>query len=57
MEKVSKAAVNYREAESKERCGNCVMFRTNGKSFATGKCDLVMGMIYKDDTCDEFVKK
>lgn len=53
MEKVSKAAVNYREATGKQRCGNCGMFHKGNP----GSCDLVLGAIYADDTCNEWVKK
>lgn len=52
MEKVSKTSVNYREAAGSKRCGNCGMFHAK-----ENRCDLVLGSIHKDDTCDEWVKK
>jgi hypothetical protein len=56
MEKVSKQVVNYREADGKRRCGNCGMFHRVRGSYQ-GKCDLVLGFIHPDDTCDEWVKR
>ena len=56
MEKVSKQVVNYREADGKRRCGNCGMFHRVRGSYQ-GKCDLVLGSIHPDDTCDEWVKR
>lgn len=50
MEKVSKASVNYRPADSTRRCGTCIMFHD-------GKCDLVKGKIDPDDMCDRWETK
>jgi hypothetical protein len=48
---VSKESVNYRPAEGKRHCGNCVMFHPGGT------CDLVMGHIRPEDTCDRWEAK
>ena len=48
-EKLSKDAVNYREAENpRHSCGTCSMF------VAPNGCTLVSGLIDKDDTCDRW---
>ena len=57
MEKVSKRAVNYREAEGRQRCGNCGMFQPPKGGVGRGGCDLVLGAIYAPDTCDEWTRK
>lgn len=51
MQQVSKESVNYRAATGDHRCGNCVMFHSNGT------CDLVMGNISAHDTCDRWEAK
>src|SRR5215469_8235600 len=51
MEQVSKESVNYRPATGNHKCGNCVMFHQNGT------CDLVMGKISPEDTCDRWEAK
>ena len=57
MEKVSKAAVNYRIASGDKRCGVCSMWKPHALYKGhTGTCTLVLGHIHKDDTCDEFVR-
>lgn len=55
MDKVSKRAVNYREASGKQRCGNCGMFHPDPPH--PGRCDLVLGDIEAAMTCDEWIKK
>ncbi len=50
--KLSKASVNYREAEAPGRnCGTCNMFR------APSGCTLVKGKISRGDVCDDWVPK
>lgn len=48
--KVSKTSVNYRHSFGKEKCGNCVMFRS-------GECTLVAGKINEDCVCDKWAAK
>lgn len=48
IERLTKQQVNYRPAESTKRCRNCVMFHTDGT------CDLVIGNIKPEDTCDRW---
>lgn len=48
QERLTKRQVHYREAESTKRCRNCVMFHTDGT------CDLVIGNIKPEDTCDRW---
>ncbi len=59
MEKVSKPSVHYRIASrGNERCEVCAMFKPHGLYKGhTGTCELVLGSIHKDDTCDEFIRK
>jgi 8-oxo-dGTP pyrophosphatase MutT (NUDIX family) len=46
---VSKESVDYRPAETlEERCGTCSMFRE------PNSCTLVLGIIQRDDVCDEW---
>jgi len=52
-EKVSKASVNYRQADGPRRCGNCDMFHS--ASPYVGSCDLVRGVIETQDVCREWV--
>ena len=60
---VSKEAVNYRKATGKHNCGNCVMFHRDSAPSHTdihlysGKCDLVIGSINAEDTCDRWEAK
>jgi hypothetical protein len=54
MQKCTKAEVNYRKATGKQRCGNCSMLRERTIDYT---CTLVMGVIKRDDTCDEWSKK
>lgn len=53
-EKVSKASVNYRQADGRRRCGSCDMFRI--ASPYVGSCDLVRGVIESADVCSEWVQ-
>ena len=57
MEQVSKEVVNYRPADTERHCGNCVMFHSVSAVHLTGRCDLVLGQIYFDDTCDRWEAK
>lgn len=50
----TKAEVNYRRAEGKQRCGNCVMYRPSSTDDELGHCTLVKGLIISSDTCDEW---
>jgi hypothetical protein len=64
MEQVSKEVVNYRPADTERHCGNCVMFhslfRIRDSQYDIGNigtCDLVMGAIMNEDTCDRWEAK
>ena len=54
-EKVSKESVHYRSAlpGGDQRCGNCIMFHLK-QGQGKGSCDLVRGVISKEDTCDRW---
>ena len=55
---VSKESVHYREGTPEQHCGNCVMFhslfRIPDQRYDIGICDLVLGAIMNEDTCDEW---
>lgn len=52
MAKLSKAAVNYRPATTRDRrCGTCSMYQQGGT------CSLVAGSIDTDDVCDRWQPK
>ena len=55
--KLTKAAVNYRQAKgAPRRCGTCVMFRPK-LAGQTGECTLVAGYIRARDVCDRWAPK
>jgi hypothetical protein len=54
MIKLSKDDVHYRKGTKAEHCSVCTMFH---RYPAPGRCDLVHGLIYAEDTCDRFEPK
>lgn len=55
MAKLSKGAAYYRVAENPaESCGTCKFFQKRA-SYDNGTCELVVGVIEPEDTCDLWV--
>lgn len=56
-EKVSKTSVDYRPADTDQKCRNCSMFKIPGKMAMLGSCTLVEGKIAPEYTCNEWDAK
>jgi len=55
--KVPKITVNYRRGSKAEHCGNCSMYRQAEPQRQAGTCTHVAGLIYAEDTCDDWEAK